>query len=75
MNGRDRFAKRYHRRIVEAAYSDIKAMHGASLRTRLMPTQTIEAMTHVILYDIEKRIRAQTNAGCLVEHDIQALVS
>ena len=49
MNGRDRFGERYRQRsMVEAAYSAIKAMYGASLRTRLMPTWTTEATTHVI---------------------------
>lgn len=76
MNDRDRFDERYHQRsIVEAVYSAIKAMYGASLRTRLMPTQTIEAMTHVTLYNIEMVIRAQINVGYLTEQDIQALVA
>lgn len=76
MNDRDRFDERYHQRsIVEAVYSAIKAMYGASLRTRFMPTQTTEAMTHVMLYNIEMVIRAQINAGCLTEQDIQALVA
>ena len=55
--------------------SAIKAMYGASLRTRLMSTQTMEAMTHVILCNIEMVIRAQINAGCLTEQDIRALVA
>ena len=75
-NDQDQFDGRYHQRsIVEAVYSAIKAMYGNSLRTRLVPTQTVEAMTHVILYNIEMVVRAQIDAGRLTEQDIQALVA
>lgn len=75
-NDRDQFDERYHQRsIVEAVYSAIKAMYGASLRTRLVPTQTTEAMMHVILYNVEMVARAQINTGCLTGQDIRAMVA
>lgn len=74
-NDRDQFDGRYHQRsIVEAVYSAIKAMYGASLRTRLVSTPTTEAMMHVILYNVEMVARAQINTGCLTGQDNQAMV-
>ena len=72
-NDQDQFDERYRQRSIEAVYSAIKAMYGASLRTRLVSTRTTEAMMHVILYNVEMVARAQINTGCLTGQDIRAL--
>ena len=50
-NSKEEFDGRYHKRsIAEAVYAAIKAMYGNALRTRIMRTQTTEAMMHAVVW-------------------------
>ena len=49
-NSKEEFDGRYHKRsIAEAVYAAIKATCGNALRTRIMRTQTTEAMMHAMV--------------------------